>query len=114
MDRPTCEHCQSRPAALNYVRNGKRHYRRKCLHCINKSREEASLESQVLNKSGYQKRNTCDRCGFQAKHPSQLSIVYLDGNKLNVGRQNLRTYCANCVAEIVAVPASRSGLVADF
>ena len=114
MERPICQHCQSRPAALNYVRNGKRHYRSRCLACIDAVKREHSLEAQTLHKSGYQKRNTCDRCGFVSRHPSQVSIVFLDGNRLNVGRQNLRTYCANCVTEIAAVPSSRSGLVPDF
>lgn len=84
------------------------------MQCIDSAKREQSLETQTLARSGYQKRNICDRCGFNARHPSQVSIVFLDGNRLNVGRQNLRTYCANCVAEIAAVPSSRSGLVPDF
>lgn len=82
--------------------------------CIADKNKRESVENQTLIKSGYKAKNSCDRCGFVSRHPSQLSIVFLDGNKLNVGRQNLRTYCANCVAEIVAVPEKSSGLVADF
>jgi len=115
MTRPTCSKCNVKPCAVNYNRNGVRHYRSMCLSCIDESRQEKSLENQSLLKSGYKKKHECDRCHFQAKHHSQLSIVYLDGNKLNVSRLNLRTYCANCITEIAALPASnKGGLVPDY
>lgn len=86
-----------------------------CLSCIDEAKREKSLEHQSLLKSGYKKKNECDRCHFPAKHHSQLSIVYLDGNRLNVSRLNLRTYCANCIAEIAALPArNKGGLVPDY
>ena len=115
MSRPVCTKCNVKPRALNYVRKGVKHYRSKCLHCIEQAKQEKSLEHQALVKSGYKKRNECDRCHFVAKHPSQLTITYLDGNRLNVSRQNLRTYCANCIAEIAALPSkNKGGLVPDY
>lgn len=114
MERPICQQCRTRQAAFNYVRKGKTYYRSRCLVCLADKDNLKVKEEQALAKSGYKMSRTCDRCHFAAKHPSQLSLVYLDGNKFNVGRQNLRTYCANCVAEIVAMPLGSSGLVADF
>lgn len=114
MSRPTCSKCNVKPCAANYTRNGVKHYRSMCSGCIDATKHEKSLENQALVKSGYKKKNECDRCHFQAKHQSQLSIVYLDGNKLNVSRLNLRTYCANCISEIAALPSSKGGLVPDF
>ena len=112
--RPLCTVCRTKPRAFNYVKGGYVHYRSRCLSCEKIKKQEKNLASQVLSQSGYQKRHECDRCHFQAKHLAQLSIVYLDGNKLNAGRLNLRTYCANCVAEIAAMPGTKSGPVADY
>ena len=114
MERPVCQQCRTRPAAFNYVRQGKTYYRSKCLVCLSDKTKKQSKEAQALAKSGYMLRHECDRCHFVAKHHSQLKIVFLDGNRFNVGRQNLRTYCVNCIAEIAALPSSRSGLVPDF
>lgn len=114
MSRPICSKCHVKPCALNYNRKGVRHYRSSCLSCIAAEKHEKSLEQQSLIKSGYKKKHECDRCHFQAKHTSQLTIVYLDGNRLNVTRQNLRTYCANCISEISALPNNKGGLVPDF
>ena len=112
--RPKCAVCRTKPRAFNYVKEGQIHYRSRCLSCEKVKKKEQSLENQSLLRSGYLKRHECDRCHFQSKHPDQLSIVYLDGNRLNAVRTNLRTYCANCVAEITAMPKSKGGLVADF
>ena len=103
-----------RLAAFNYVRQGKTYYRSKCLVCLSDKSKNQAKEAQALAKSGYTLRHECDRCHFIAKHPSQLKIVFLDGNRLNVGRQNLRTYCVNCVAEVAALPQHKSELVPDF
>lgn len=85
------------------------------MDCIGEHKKVKSTEAQALINSGYKKRNECDRCNFTARHHSQLCIIFIDGNRLNVSRSNLRTYCANCVSEIAALPSSnRSGLVPDF
>lgn len=112
--RPTCPQCGDRPCAYNYKYKEKVYYRPTCMPCATAKKQAKSPESQALLRSGYQKGKGCDRCGFKAKHPSQLSIAYLDGNRLNATRQNLRTYCANCVAEITVIPPNKSGLVADY
>lgn len=113
--RPKCIKCKKKPAAINYKRNDKTHYRKLCRSCLNEIKKGNELTNQLFIKSGYIKKKNCDRCNFISKHPSQLKIVYLDGNKLNVGRDNLRTYCLNCLAEISALPHNKkSDLIPDY
>ena len=113
--RPKCNRCKKKPAAINYTRNDKVHYRKLCRVCMNDDKKKKELSSQLLIKSGYIKKKNCDRCNFISKHHSQLKIVYLDGNNLNVSRSNLRTYCLNCLAEISALPhAKKSDLIPDY
>ena len=107
MQRPKCQRCQRNLAATNYVRNGQQHFRKLCRECIKENKKQKELTNQLLLKSGYIKKKNCDRCNFISKHHSQLKIVYLDGNKLNVSRNNLRTYCLNCLAEISAMPQNK-------
>lgn len=113
--RPKCNKCKKKNAAINYNRNGKIHYRKHCRSCLNELKKQNELPNQLLSKSGYIKKKNCDRCNFISKHHTQLKIVYLDGNKLNVGRDNLRTYCLNCLAEISVMPQNKkSDLVPDY
>lgn len=115
MQRPKCTKCKKKPAAINYKRNDKIHYRKMCRVCLNTIQKEKELSNQLFSKSGYIKKKNCDRCNFISKHHSQLKIVYLDGDKLNVSRSNLRTYCLNCLAEISALPQNKkSDLVPDY
>lgn len=113
--RPKCTKCKKKPAAINYKRNDKTHYRKHCRNCLNAVKKQNELTTQLLSKSGYIKKKSCDRCNFNSKHHTQLKIVYLDGNKSNVGRDNLRTYCLNCLAEISAIPQNKKfDLVPDY
>jgi hypothetical protein len=113
--RPKCTRCKKQPAAVNYIRNDIKHYRKLCRLCIIEDKKNKELSNQLLNKSGYIKKKTCDRCNFVSKHQSQLKITYLDGDKLNVSRSNLRTYCLNCIAEITAMPLSKkTDLIPDY
>ena len=50
--------------------------------------------------SGYKKKPTCDRCGFKARHHSQLLVYHVDGNLNNCELRNLKTVCMNCVADL--------------
>lgn len=110
-----CKNCRKLPRVVNYYRKGKTHYRPYCTPCGKEKKKEKELANQLLAKSGYAKKKICDRCGFNCRHPSQMRIVYLDGNKLNVSRTNLRTHCANCVIELVYNPsAKKSDLIADY
>lgn len=112
-DRPKCPKCKKNPRAINYYRKNKIHYRPTCPKCEREEKYKNSLSNQLLIKSGYIKKKNCDRCNFIGKHQSQLKIVYLDGNKLNTSRSNLRTYCLNCLAEISNLN-QKSDLIPDY
>lgn len=47
---------------------------------------------------GYAKKNTCDLCGFRARHGSQIMVYHMDGNLNNNEILNLRSVCLNCSA----------------
>lgn len=111
--RPKCNKCKTKPSAINYKRKEIIHYRKLCRSCIIELKKEKELSNQLLIKSGYIKKKNCDRCNFIGKHQSQLKIVYLDGNKLNTSRSNLRTYCLNCLAEISNLN-QKSDLIPDY
>lgn len=113
-DRPNCIKCNKNLCAINYIKEDRVYYRSMCVTCINLKKKRKSAEVRALLQSGYKKKTHCDRCNFQAKHPIQLSIVFLDGNRLNASRDNLRTYCANCIAEVSVLPVRRSSLVPDY
>lgn len=49
---------------------------------------------------GYKKKPACDRCGFKAKHNSQLLVFHVDGNLNNSNQRNLRTICLNCATDL--------------
>ena len=46
----------------------------------------------------YAKGDSCDFCGFVAKHSVQLHVDHIDGNNTNNNLDNLQTLCANCHA----------------
>ena len=115
MSRPKCHKCKKHVAAINYIRNGKKHYRKLCPACIKQVKKDNELGNQLLLKSGYVKKKVCDRCKFISKHPSQMKLIYLDGDRLNVNRENLRTFCLNCVAEFNNLPqVKKSDLIPDY
>lgn len=115
MERPICKSCKKNACVINYQKNGKYHYRSLCRKCIANKKLKKDLANQLLVKSGYVKKKICDRCGFKSKHPSQIKLIYLDGDRLNVSRANLRSYCLNCDAEINFLPQSKqSDLVPDY
>lgn len=92
MARPLCI-CGFRPAAINYVKDGKTYYRRKC---------EACLAGGVLKgipkwyQDGYRVKTKCDRCSFTSKYLEQFDVFHVDGNMNNTRPTNLKTVCANC------------------
>jgi len=95
MERPLCQNCRVRPAAINYKRKGKTYYRRYCGKCLKK---EAGVNPDAPRwmLSGYKKKKHCELCNFVAVTPNQLFVFYLDGNMKNNNWSNLKTVCANC------------------
>ena len=99
MDRPICQSCGVRLAAINYIKNNTKHYRRQCDSCIRKKRK-IKVAKPKWQSSGYKKKPQCDLCGFYAKHSSQTMVYHIDGNLNNTDSKNLRTVCLNCTATI--------------
>lgn len=115
MTSKLCNICNSNNVTVNYTRNGKTYYRKTCYHCNKKKKLDNELPVLLLKKSGYKKKNVCDRCGFKAKTQAQMKIYYKDNNIYNVSPNNLRSYCANCLIEINNNPSSsKKDIVADY
>lgn len=94
--RPLCKTCNKNHSAINYVRDGVTHYRSICDEC---GRKKNKLKPRKPNwtKSGYNKKPTCDICGFRGLYESQMTVFHIDNNLENISLSNLRTICLNCV-----------------
>lgn len=115
MNRPLCIKC-NKPAAINYHKDKKIYYRKKCESCLY---EEGGIKKKIKprwEKAGYKKKSTCEKCGFKAKYSKQLSVFFIDGNLNNINILNLKTVCANCLIDLSLTPGGwRIGdLKADF
>jgi len=115
MKRPICIDCNQRHAGINYHRNGKTYYRKKCDSCI---RNGGSIKTPVPNwsKSGYKKKMECDKCHFKARWGKQIIVFYVDGNLNNTALSNLKSICLNCsvAVEKQDMPWAKDlGLTAD-
>jgi hypothetical protein len=94
-----CSVCNQRPKAVNCYRGSKVYYRSRCDICIKKNKKlKPAVPRWQL--AGYKKKPTCDRCGFRARHSSQLAVYHVDGNLNNCNLRNLRTVCLNCVVDV--------------
>ena len=100
MQRPVCYNCNSNPAAINYVRNTKKYYRKLCDSCSRKARKLRDVYERRASAAGYKKSNSCEQCSFKPVLPGQLTIFRIDGNMNNVKRENLKTVCLNCNYEL--------------
>ena len=115
MTTKICKTCRKQPVTVNYIRKGKKYYRSQCYYCIKDQKQKKKQPEQLLKRSGYKKKNKCDRCGFNSKTSSQMNIYYNDGNTYNVSMSNLRTYCSNCLIEVKTNPAAgRTDIIVDF
>lgn len=112
--RPVCTVCKSKPKAIAYHKYGRIYYRSRCDACIRKNRK---LKAAVprWQAAGYKKKATCDRCGFKARHHSQLAVFHIDGDLNNSELRNLKTVCLNCIQEITRLdlPWRRGDLEPD-
>ena len=61
-----------------------------------KSNNSARKKARWQTK-GYNKKATCDLCGFKSKYKSQITVYHIDGNLNNCELINLRSICLNCV-----------------
>jgi len=91
--RPLCI-CKQRPAAINYHKNGKTYYRKKCEICAKHGNVGHGIPRWQI--AGYKKKPHCEKCGFNSNFPEQFDVYHLDGNLENCRPSNLKTICANC------------------
>jgi hypothetical protein len=93
MSRPLCI-CGLRPAAINYHKEGRTYYRRKCEICLRYGGVNKGLPKWYQD--GYRMKNLCEKCGFKSSHKEQFNVFHIDGNLTNSRSTNLKTICANC------------------
>lgn len=98
LKRDLCPHCSINLVAVNYIRNGVRHYRNSCGSCIRSGRRVKVVPTWL--RTGYRKKPQCELCGFKLKFPSQSNVYYVDGNLRNNDWHNLKTVCLNCQQEL--------------
>jgi hypothetical protein len=113
--RPICPTCNTRPVAVNYIKEGVTHYRKQCDSCLRKGKK-LKPKRPAWALSGYKKKPQCEKCGFSAKHPDQLQVFHLDGKLNNTNWTNLKTICANCAIEVSKskLPWKTSTILPDF
>lgn len=98
--RPLCTICNANPRAIAYHKYGRIYYRSRCNVCTRKNKKLKVVKPRWLL-AGYKKKPTCDRCGFKARHHTQLTVYHVNGDLNDCATLNLKTVCLNCVAEIV-------------
>lgn len=111
--RPLCV-CGHRPAAINYKKAGKVYYRQKCEICL--KHRGTAYGIPKWKQAGYEKKDTCEKCGFTSKHSEQFNVFHMDGNLGNCHPRNLKTICANCqrILQKDGVRWKQGDLVPDF
>ena len=115
LKRDLCPICHENLVAVNYIKDGITHYRNCCASCIRKGRKQKP-RPPLWMKSGYKKKDKCEKCGFHAKTLKQLFVWHVDGNLKNTGWENLKTICANCQIEVAGtkLPWKPAPIIADF
>jgi hypothetical protein len=88
--RPLCSTCGVHAAAVNYRKNGRIYYRRKCEACL------GGKGIARWYRAGYRVKNACDKCGFKSPHKEVFAVFHIDGDLNNCRHTNLKTVCANC------------------
>jgi len=100
MKRAICAACHQRPVAVNYKSNTKTYYRNRCDYCIRRKKlPKDPIPSWI--RSGYKKKERCDKCNFKSRVPEQMFVWYLDNNIQNNNWSNLKTVCSNCKIELI-------------
>jgi hypothetical protein len=99
LSRPLCNICNKHHAAINYVKEGIKHYRKHCDDC-GKKKKKGKSRTPKWETTGYKKKTVCDNCGFKSIYTSQMIVYYIDGDLENTDNRNLRTVCLNCTEVI--------------
>ena len=97
--RPICPACNQRPCAVNYIKDGVKHYRTRCDNCLRKGR---GIKKRIprWEAAGYKKKIACDKCGFKARYSAQTLVYHVDGDLNNIALKNLKTVCRNCEVDL--------------
>jgi hypothetical protein len=82
-----CRHCGPVAVRRTIPRNGG-------WRCMESDRGTRRVQGKF--KYRLAKKDTCERCGFQAEHRCQLDVHHRDGDHDNSDPENLATICANC------------------
>ena len=111
--RPLCV-CGQRPAAIKNKKNNKTFYRKKCEICSKYGGIGHGIPK--WKQVGYEKKNTCEKCGYTSKHKEQFNVFHIDGSLDNCRFSNLKTICANCqrIIQKQGVRWKQGDLVPDF
>ena len=113
MERVQCPICHKHPVAINYRRGDKVYYHKACTPCVRRKRKPAKVVAGWI-KSGYKKRDRCERCSFKFKLSEQGKVYHVDGNIKNTHWANLRTVCLNCQPELAKTNWRPGDLQPDF
>lgn len=110
--RPLCI-CGTRPAAINYYKNGRTYYRKKCEVCL---RNGVGHGIPKWKQSGYKKKSFCEKCSYSSTYPEQFNVYHIDGDLNNCHPRNLKTVCANCqrILQKEGVRWKQGDLLPDF
>ena len=92
-----CPCCKIHPVAINYQKNGKTYYRKKCNRCY-RSHKKPMPAGWV--RSGYKKKDSCFRCRRKLNYPESSIVWHIDGNADNCDWLNLRTVCLVCAIDL--------------
>jgi len=113
--RPMCKVCENRAAAVAYHKYGRIYYRSRCGHCAARGKKPRAAVPRWQS-AGYRKKAACDRCGFQARHASQLMVYHVNGDLRDSELRNLKTVCLNCAVLITRqdLPWRRGDLEPDL
>ena len=110
--RPLCKSCRKKPCAVNYHKEGKAFYRKKCDTCAKDAKPKKPRWAQL----GYKKKDFCEKCGFKSRFSEQFDVYHIDSDLDNSRPTNLKTVCANCqrILQKEGVRWRQGDLVADF
>lgn len=91
--RPMCPCCLNKPVAISNYNRGKVYYRNRCDQCYRHNKKPAPAG---WIKSGYVKKDKCEKCSYRFTSSEQSVVYYVDGNTKNNAWTNIRTICLNC------------------
>jgi hypothetical protein len=90
-ERPNCKICNNPVKFHTLNKDGSVKYWRCYCNACYKIENRSKIWGYRKHKKEY-----CEECGFIAKHPVQLDVDHINGDKKDNRVENLKTLCANC------------------